>query len=151
VGGSQPLGLSRRCRRPRAVATDHTVGMSEFSADVLESAAREREVELTTYGRRTGRPHRAVLWLSGDGRRLFVRSGGGLGRDWPRNLLARGDAVLHVGAHDVPVRARHLADPTEARQVTRLVVAKYGRAVQVPPDGAPPTPAETATFELVPA
>jgi deazaflavin-dependent oxidoreductase (nitroreductase family) len=125
--------------------------MSEFSPDVLRSAARESEVELTTYGRRTGRPHRTVMWLSGDGRRLFVRSGGGPGRDWTRNLLARGEGVLHVGGHDVPVRARHVADPVEARQVTGLVVAKYGPAIQVPPDGAPPTPAETATFELFPA
>ena len=125
--------------------------MSEFTPDVIESAAREREVELTTYGRRTGRPHRTVLWLSGDGRRLFIRSGGGLGRDWPRNLLARAEGVLHLGGLDVPVRARHLADPAEARSVTDLVAGKYGSGVLRPPDGAPPTPAETATFELTSA
>ena len=37
--------------------------MASFSADVLDAAAREREVALTTHGRKTGNPHRTVLWL----------------------------------------------------------------------------------------
>jgi deazaflavin-dependent oxidoreductase (nitroreductase family) len=118
-----------------------------FAPHVLAAAATEREIELTTYGRRTGSAHRKVLWLSTDGTRLFVRSGGGPGRDWPRNLLARPEGVLHVGGHDVPVGARHL-DPAEARSVTELVIRKYGDAVQRAPEGSPPTPAERATFEL---
>jgi hypothetical protein len=124
---------------------------SEFSPQVLEAAAREREVELTTYGRRTGNPHRTVIWISGDGRRLFVRSGGGLGRDWPRNLLARDRAVLHVGGLDVPVRASHVADPDAARSVTELVIRKYGPSVQRSPENSLPSPGEQATFELLPA
>lgn len=124
--------------------------MAEFNPAVLDAAAREREVALTTYGRRTGNSHRTVLWISGDGRRLFVRSGGGPGRDWTRNVLARPEAVLHVGGRDVAVRLRHL-DPSEARAVTELVIAKYGSVVQRPADGATPTPAERATFELTPA
>jgi hypothetical protein len=123
--------------------------MAEFSAAVLESAAREREIELTTYGRSTGAERRNVLWLSGDGRRLYVRSGGGPGRHWTRNVFARPEGVLHVGGHDVPVRFRHL-DPAEAREVTSLVIAKYGSNVHRPADGDPPTPAEQATFELTP-
>jgi hypothetical protein len=35
--------------------------MSAFSREVLDAAAREREVELTTYGRRTGNPHRTIM------------------------------------------------------------------------------------------
>lgn len=124
--------------------------MASFRPEVLDAAAREREVELTTRGRRTGNPHRTVLWLWGDGQRLFVRSGGGPGRDWPRNLLARPEGVLHVGGHDVPVTARHL-DTAEARSVSSLVVRKYGPAVRMPRDGDPPTPAERATFELTPS
>src|SRR5947209_2327952 len=122
--------------------------MSYFSASVIEAAASEREVELTTYGRRTGRAHRTTLWISSDGRRVFVRSGGGLGRDWPRNLLAQGRGVLQVGALEVPVTARHLTDPAEARAVSELVSRKYG--VKRPSTDGGPTPAEQATFELLP-
>lgn len=118
---------------------------------MLEAAAREREVELTTYGRRTGNPHRTTIWVSSDGRRLFVRSGGGLGRHWTRNLLARNQGVLHVGGLDVPVQARHLTDPAAARSVADFVIRKYGSGVQRSPVDGPLTPAEQATFELVPA
>jgi deazaflavin-dependent oxidoreductase (nitroreductase family) len=124
--------------------------MASFSTEVLDAAAREREVSLTTRGRKTGNDHSTVIWVWGDGRRLFIRSGGGLGRDWPRNLLARPEGVLHVGSHDVPVRARHL-DPSEARSVGPLINRKYSPAPQMPDAGAPPTPAEQATFELTPA
>ncbi len=123
--------------------------MAGFASDVLQAAAREREVELTTYGRRTGQARRTTVWLSGDGRRLFVRSGGGPGRHWPRNIFARPEGVLHVGGLDVPVRFRHV-DPGEARSVSELVIRKYGSGVRRPADGAPPTPAEQATFELLP-
>jgi hypothetical protein len=123
--------------------------LAEFAAEVLDAAEREREVGLTTYGRRTGAAHRNVVWVTTDGRRLFVRSGGGPGRHWTRNLFARPDGVLHIGGTDVPVRARHFGDPAPARAVSRLVAAKYG--VQPPAAGASPTPAELATFELLPA
>jgi deazaflavin-dependent oxidoreductase (nitroreductase family) len=126
------------------------MGMSEFSSEVLEAAAREREVTLTTYGRTSGEPRRVVIWVSGDGRRLFIRSGRGPGRHWTRNILADDRAVLHVGDIDVPVRARRISDPEQARAVTELVARKYGDGVQRSPDAAHLTPAEQATFELVP-
>ncbi|HKF16012.1 MAG TPA: nitroreductase/quinone reductase family protein [Candidatus Dormibacteraeota bacterium] len=125
--------------------------MSEFSQSILEAAAQEREVQFTTYGRKTGKTHRTTIWVSGDGARLFIRSGLGLGRDWPKNLLARGHGVLHLGGVDVPVQARHVTDPGEARSVSGFVIRKYGSSVQRSPDGGPLTPAEQATFELRPA
>ncbi|TMC02915.1 MAG: DUF385 domain-containing protein [Chloroflexi bacterium] len=124
--------------------------MASFSPQFLDAAAREREVELTTYGRRTGNAHRTVLWVWGDGQRVFARSGAGLGRDWPRNLLARPEGVLHVGGHDVPVQARHL-DTAEARSVGPLINQKYGAFPEPPAPGSPPTAAEQATFELTPS
>jgi deazaflavin-dependent oxidoreductase (nitroreductase family) len=121
-----------------------------FSAEILEAAAREREVELTTYGRKTGNPHHVTIWIWGDDQRLFITSGQGLGRDWPQNLLATGRAVLHVGSFELPVTSRHLADPAEARSLHPLLTRKYGVTVSGS-DGQPPTPAEQATFELLPA
>jgi hypothetical protein len=121
-----------------------------FDRDVLEAALREREVELTTYGRKTGRPSRRILWVWGDGARLYVRAGGGLGRDWPRNLLAHGRGVLHLTGRDVPVRARHVTDPAEARAGAAMLSRKYGVVREPSPEGGPLLPAEQATFELTP-
>ncbi len=125
--------------------------MEGFSEAVLAGAAREREVALTTFGRTTATAYRTTLWISSDGRRLFVRSGGGLGRHWPQNLLARGTGVLHLANGEVRVRGRLITDPAEARTVSGLVVQKYGPGVQRSLEGEPLTPGEQASFELLPA
>jgi deazaflavin-dependent oxidoreductase (nitroreductase family) len=125
--------------------------MAEFSRDVIEAAAQQREVQITTYGRKTGRPYRVTVWLSGDNGRLFVRSGGGLGRDWPQNMMAGGRGMLHVGGMDVPVRARHVTDAAEARAAAGHLVRKYRVNIERSSGGQPLTPGEQATFELLPA
>jgi len=125
--------------------------MADFSQDVIEAAARQREVQITTYGRKTGRAHSVTVWVSGDNGRLFVRSGGGLGRDWPQNLLAGGRGVLHVGGMDVPFRARHVSDVAEARTAAGHLVRKYRVNIQRSSGDQPLTLGEQATFELLPS
>jgi hypothetical protein len=124
--------------------------MAGFDKATVDAAMREREVELTTWGRTTGKPARVTIWIWGDGHRLFIRSGGGMGRDWPRNLLARGRGMLHLAGRDIPVRVRHITDPAEARSGAEWINQKYGASVQHSRDGEPLTPAEQATFELSP-
>ncbi len=124
--------------------------MAGFDQDTLDAAAQEREVDLTTWGRKTGKPVRITLWIWGDGRRLFVRSGGGLSRDWPRNLLAKGRGILHLDGKDIPIRPRHVTDPLEARACSAMVVQKYGTGVQRSSGEEPLTPGEQASFELLP-
>jgi hypothetical protein len=125
--------------------------MTEFDQPVLDAAARQREVELTTWGRVSGQPTRVTIWIWGDGRHLYVRSGAGMSRDWPHNLLARGQGILHLAGRDLPVRARHVDDPAEARAGVRWINQKYGTSLQPSQEGDPLTPAEQATFELTPA
>jgi hypothetical protein len=121
-----------------------------FDPKVTSAIQSEREIELTTFGRKTGHPSRRILWAYGDDQRIFVRSGPGLSRDWPRNLLANGRAVLHVTSMDVPVRAVHLTDIAEAREAGKLGRAKYGENFSMSAEGEEPYPGETATFELLP-
>lgn len=124
--------------------------MSAFTPQVLEAAAREKEVRLTTYGRKTGKATTVTIWISTDGTRLFVRSGGGLGRNWPQNIIARGEAQLHLGKTSVKVKPRHITDAAEARAVSQRVRDKYGSYVVSTKPGEPLTPGEQASFELIP-
>ncbi len=124
--------------------------MQNFDPDILEAANQAHEIELSTYGRQTGRPHRVTMWIWGDGRRLYVRSGKGLGRDWPQNLLADPRAILHVAGRDIPVRARHVTDPAEARAGSTWIQQKYQTQQGPSPEDSPLTPGETANFELLP-
>lgn len=124
--------------------------MAEFDQTVLDAATQQREVELTTWGRVSGHPSRVIIWIWGDGRHLYIRSGGGMSRDWPRNLLARGQGLLHLAGRDIPVHARHVDDPVEARAGATWINQKYGTSLQPSGEGVPLTPAEQATFELTP-
>ena len=123
---------------------------AQFDEATLAAAMAQREVELTTWGRVSGKPTRVTLWIWGDGRRLFIRSGGGMTRDWPQNLLASGRGTLRLAGKDLPVRARHVTDPAEARAGVAWINAKYGTEMRPSAEGEPLTPAETATFELEP-
>jgi hypothetical protein len=126
-------------------------GVESFSADVLEAAKHEREVKLTTFGRKSGKPHQVTIWISTDGKRLYIRSGQGLGRNWPQNLIAGGQGVLHAGKTEVKVKPRLLTDPVEARMASSLYTGKYGPFVKASRPNQPLTPGEQATFELLPA
>jgi hypothetical protein len=85
-------------------------------SDLARAAAVVHEVDLTTYGRETGRPSRRTIWITTDALgRMHIRSGQGLSRDWPRNLLANPRAVLHINGRDIAVGARHVTDRTELR------------------------------------
>jgi deazaflavin-dependent oxidoreductase (nitroreductase family) len=116
-----------------------------------EAAAHEKEVTLTTIGRKSGKPRHVTIWITTDGRRLFVRSGQGFKRDWPQNLRARGEATLKLGGQTLQVKARHLTDGEEARSVSRLAREKYGSYVKPSSGEEPLTLGEQATFELIPA
>jgi deazaflavin-dependent oxidoreductase (nitroreductase family) len=124
-----------------------------FSQDVIDAAAGEREVSLTTFGRKTGKPVAVTIWIVTDGERLFIRSGRGFARQWPQNLLARGEGVLYLGQKQVKVRPRRVTDPAQARASSVLYTKKYGYGSPVKPSkpDEPLTLGEQASFELLPA
>jgi len=126
-------------------------GVESFAADLLDAAKREREVKLTTFGRKSGQPRQVTIWITTDGQHLYVRSGQGLRRNWPQNLVARGDGMLQIGKTEVRVKPRHVTDPADARTVSGLYKRKYGPFVKASRSNQPPTPGEQATFELLPA
>ena len=120
--------------------------------ELASAAATAPEVDLTTFGRKSGRPSRTTIWITTDAQgRIHIRSGQGLRRDWPQNLLANGRAILHIDGKDFPVLARHVTDRAELLASRDAVKAKYDREVPMSQPGQQPTPPEQATFELVSA
>lgn len=92
-----------------------------------------RFVLINHVGRRTGRPRRVVVEVvarepvTGT---VTVASGFGPGADWYRNLLARPDVSIQVGAR----RARVRAVPLTAEQGGAVMVTyarRHGRAARV--------------------
>lgn len=84
-------------------------------ADVAELAA-QLTVDLTTRGRRSGRPLRVeIWWFHVDGR--FVITGTPGPRHWYANVLADPHVTVHVDGLDLPALARPVTDPEARRRV----------------------------------
>ncbi len=75
-----------------------------------EELARHLTIDLTTIGRRSGKPSRIeIWWFHVDGR--FVITGTPGARDWYANVLANPNVIVHVDGHDLPARADPVRDP----------------------------------------
>lgn len=95
---------------------------------VLDALARDRTIDITTTGAKSGRPQRIEIWTwVADGTVYLTGSPGR--RDWYANLKANPDFTLHVkrGLHlDLPARARPIEDLVERRDVlTRVLAGSY--------------------------
>ena len=124
--------------------------MKQFPKDVLDAVANDKEVRLTTHGRKTGKESSVTIWIVTDGNKVYIRSGQGLKRHWPKNLLERPEGTLALEGTTVRFKSRHVTDPAEARHSSRLYAPKYGDFVQPSNERDPLTPGEQAAFELLP-
>ena len=89
------------------------------------STARQRTVDVTTIGRRSGRPHRFETWFYRADDRIFLSGLPGR-RDWYANLQADPRLVFHLkhGVRaDLPASARIVTDPAERRRAFTHFVA----------------------------
>ena len=125
--------------------------MNEFPSDILDAIAREKEVQLTTYGRKTGKEFSVTIWIVTDGKKVYIRSGQGMKRHWPKNLMAQSEGNLQLDGKVVRFKSRHVTDPAEARHSSKLYGPKYGPSVKPSNESEPLTPGEQAAFELAPA
>jgi deazaflavin-dependent oxidoreductase (nitroreductase family) len=88
-------------------------------ADVVEALRRNRTIDITTVGAKSGRPRRVEIWAWLDGETLYLTGTPGR-RDWYANLRANPDFTLHLKhgpATDVAARARSIESPRERRAV----------------------------------
>jgi deazaflavin-dependent oxidoreductase (nitroreductase family) len=100
--------------------------MDEAVRDALQ---RDRTVDITTTGRRSGEPRRIEIWIHHlDGSHYISGLPGR--RGWYANVLARPDLMLHLkeGTRaDLPGRARPVTDPAERRALLTGLLAGIGR------------------------
>lgn len=77
----------------------------------FEALTRTRTIDLTTYGRRSGKPTRIEIWWFHVQDR-FVITGTPGPRDWYANVLANPAVVIHTNDHDYRGLAVPITDPT---------------------------------------
>ncbi|GLY07077.1 MULTISPECIES: nitroreductase/quinone reductase family protein [Actinoplanes] len=76
----------------------------------------QQTVDITTIGRRSGRPRRIETWRYTAAGRYWLTGSPGA-RDWYANLVANPEFTLHLTDLDLAVRARPVTDPDERLQV----------------------------------
>ena len=96
--------------------------------EILAALARDRTIDITTAGAKSGRPQRIEIWTwVADGTVYLTGSPGR--RDWYANLKANPEFTLHVKRGlqlDLPARARAIEEPAERRAVlTRVLGGSY--------------------------
>ena len=93
-----------------------------------DASLRERStLELTTIGRKSGKPHTATIWfVYADGpARIYVQSGKDGETDWYQNLVKTPAVTVGIGEHHFRGRAVALDDPAETARVHELFKQKY--------------------------
>jgi deazaflavin-dependent oxidoreductase (nitroreductase family) len=89
--------------------------------EARQALERQQTVEITTIGRRSGRPRRIETWrYRADGRFWLTGSPGS--RDWYANMLAHPEFTLHLHGLDLQVRGRAVTDPDERARVFGEIV-----------------------------
>lgn len=87
----------------------------------------ERIIDITTLGRRTGRPRRIeIFFYRAEGNTYLCSGAGGAATDWHANLLAHPDFTFHLKngiRADLPARAARVTNPAERQAVLAAIVA----------------------------
>ncbi len=91
--------------------------------------ARDLTIDITTTGRRSGRPRTIEIWFLAIDDRIFITGTPGP-RDWYANLLADDSLVFHLkesASVDLPATARPVIDEATRRLVFENRAARWYR------------------------
>jgi len=80
------------------------------SRPAISQLASHLTIDLTTIGRRSGKPRRIEIWWFHVNGRFMITGTPGR-RDWYANVLANSNVIAHVAGWDLPATAHPVRDP----------------------------------------
>jgi len=102
--------------------------MDEAIRTALE---RDLVIDITTTGRKTGRPCRKEIWFHNVDGQLYITGSPGR-RDWYANLLANPEFTFHLkrsARADLPARAMPIRDQARRREIFQKIQQRLQRRV----------------------
>jgi deazaflavin-dependent oxidoreductase (nitroreductase family) len=102
--------------------------MDEAIRTALE---RDLVIDITTTGRKTGRPRRKEIWFHNVDGQLYITGSPGR-RDWYANLLANPEFTFHLkrsAQADLPARATPIRDQARRREIFQKIQQRLQRRV----------------------
>lgn len=94
---------------------------------IIEALVRDRTIDITTTGAKSGRPQRIETWAWPNRDAVYLTGSPGR-RDWYANLKASPEFTFHLKRgvqEDLPARARAIEEPAERRAVLARIAAAY--------------------------
>jgi deazaflavin-dependent oxidoreductase (nitroreductase family) len=95
---------------------------------VKRALERDRTIDITTTGRRTGLPRRIEIWFHNLDGHLYITGLPGC-RDWYANMLTNPEFTFHLKGSvkaNLPAQARPITDRAERREVLSVIVDGLG-------------------------
>lgn len=96
---------------------------------VKQALKRDRTIDITTTGRKTGQLCRTEIWFHNLDGELYITGTPGP-RDWYANMLGTPEFTFHLKESiqaDLPARAPPVLDPSKRRDVIARIYQKLGR------------------------
>ncbi len=94
----------------------------------LAQVAHESTLEITTRGRKSGKPRTKPIWFVYDQGALYIQSGREGKTDWYRNLQKDPQMQLKIGQLVLTGKAQFVTDAPETGRVHDLFRSKYSLA-----------------------
>jgi deazaflavin-dependent oxidoreductase (nitroreductase family) len=100
---------------------------------IKRALAKDLVIDITTTGRKSGKPRRIEIWFHNLNGRLFITGVPGK-RGWYANLVANPEFTFHLkeGAHaDLPARAVPITDAAQRREILSGILQHLGRSEEL--------------------
>jgi deazaflavin-dependent oxidoreductase (nitroreductase family) len=82
----------------------------------FDALQHEKVLQLTTVGRKTGKPRTVEIWFIGYRGRIYVLAEHGLKAHWVRNIQANPDVIMQIGQSRFEARGHLLDDARDQRE-----------------------------------
>lgn len=100
-----------------------------MEARIRRALARDRTVDITTTGRKSGQPHRIEIWFHNLDGRIYLTGRPGK-RDWYANLVAHPGFTFHLKETvqaSLPARAIPVREKARRRAVLSQIASGLGQ------------------------
>jgi len=97
---------------------------------IQHALVRDRTIDITTRGRKTGQPRRTEIWFHNLDGQVYITGTPGR-RDWYANMLAHPEFTFHLKQTvkaDLPARASPILDAARRRQIITSIHQTLGSA-----------------------
>lgn len=113
--------------------------MIALAPEVVEALGHSQTIDLTTLGRRSGRPRRIEIMLHSIDGRLLISGHPGFPRSWIANVNADPAVTLHLRRPDVdlPATARVVTDASEREALLAPIARQWRIPLSVMVGSAP--------------